>query len=177
MSRPLRGAGCSREIAEVEGAVRLRGGFGTPCDPLRSGIVEVFHFGEWGTICGGNTTLTDDFFATGSPQVICRELGFAFGDAIDAPVTTANTTMDAAAPAPAPAPPGRIWLKDAVCEGVEASLQQCHSFPAEFLAADSPESVGGCGATERELAVACRQFPVSEAEMFTAAAMPAVVAV
>ena len=59
--------------------MRLRGGFGTPCDPLHSGFVEIFHDGEWGRVCleafDYNQEPDDRLVA----DVACRQLGFPHG--------------------------------------------------------------------------------------------------
>ena len=177
---PPRDAECPISDLAVEGAVRVTAGVGSPCDPLQAGIVEIFHAGEWGGICGGDSTLANDFFAVNAPQVICRELGFLFGIALPSPPPTTNASIAdsimADGPAPTPAPgsasvPGRIWLTDAVCEGDELLLSECHMLPDAFLDPDSPESTNGCGGNQRLLTVACRQFAISEEEMAVEAAM------
>ncbi|XP_032297005.1 deleted in malignant brain tumors 1 protein-like isoform X3 [Coturnix japonica] len=70
-----------------------------------AGRVEVFHSGQWGTVC-------DDSWNLRSAKVVCRQLGC--GTAISAP---------------GKAHFGRgsdvIWLDDVECSGTEASLSQC----------------------------------------------------
>lgn len=152
-------ADCGLEDITEEGAVRLTFGFGTLCDPLHTGVVEVFHAGQWGAICGGDTGLADDFFARGVPPIVCRELGFAVGTAVAAP------SPDPCADPAAAAPGDRVWLTEAVCRGPETQLRQCRVYPSAFLDAASEASTGGCGTPRRLLAVACRQFPITTAEM------------
>jgi len=74
--------------------VRLRGGFGTPCDAVYSGFVEVYHFEEWGAICIG-----DDVSDTLAADVVCRQLGFPHGTAVD-PTTRTPSTAGGFAAAP-----------------------------------------------------------------------------
>eukprot|EP00892_Ulva_mutabilis_P008495 jgi/Ulvmu1/6017/UM260_0001.1 len=60
----------------TEGALRLRGGFRLPCDPIYTGSVEIFHLNEWGAIC-------DRFRGFGVADVVCRQLGFPHGDNVN----------------------------------------------------------------------------------------------
>ena len=72
-------AGCNMQPGPAEGAVRLVGGFGTPCDPLHSGFVEIFHDDDWGRIClhpFDNKREPEDRLVA---DVACRQLGFPHG--------------------------------------------------------------------------------------------------
>ena len=66
------------------------------------GLVEVFHDGQWGTICDDNWDIKD-------ARVVCRQLGFP--DAEEA-LRAFNGS-------------GRIWLDDVDCTGVELSISSC----------------------------------------------------
>uniref|UniRef100_A0A8C9TKF8 Macrophage receptor with collagenous structure n=1 Tax=Scleropages formosus TaxID=113540 RepID=A0A8C9TKF8_SCLFO len=66
------------------------------------GRVEVFHQGEWGTVC-------DDSFDVTDGGVICRMLGFQRATSVF--TSTAGT--------------GRIWLDDLKCTGQERSIFEC----------------------------------------------------
>lgn len=50
-----------------------------PCDDVHLGVVEVYRGGQWGRICsrGGDQEFTLD------AAVICRQIGFPFGNAMD----------------------------------------------------------------------------------------------
>ncbi|XP_035670256.1 uncharacterized protein LOC118411873 [Branchiostoma floridae] len=81
--------------------VRLAGGTGD-----HEGRVEIFHSGEWGTVCDNNWSLRD-------AEVVCRQLGFP-GGARQA--TTGASFGNGTGP---------IWLDDVGCRGSETSVQLC----------------------------------------------------
>ncbi|XP_061085254.1 deleted in malignant brain tumors 1 protein-like isoform X2 [Conger conger] len=82
--------------------VRLVNG-GSPC----IGRVEVYHRGEWGTVC-------DEYWGMANAGVVCRQLGC--GDAVDA-LGGAHFGQGS----------GRIWMNVVYCIGSESSLKQCPS--------------------------------------------------
>ena len=69
-----------------------------------SGRVEVYHADEWGTVCDDGT---DDTEAT----VVCRSLGYAFGQATCCSHHGGGT--------------GRVWLEGLQCSGEEENLLEC----------------------------------------------------
>merc|ERR1712189_51544 len=80
-----------------------------------SGRVEVYHEGEWGTVC-------DDGLMQGSvvkehgneaAQVVCKQLGYSSG----VPKATSEAQKGT----------GPIWMDDVVCSGEEASLLDCEA--------------------------------------------------
>lgn len=65
-----------------QGAVRLRGGFGTLCDPVHTGFVEVLNDSEWGSICTDRADEDSDADRLVA-DVVCRQLGFPHGTRVD----------------------------------------------------------------------------------------------
>uniref|UniRef100_A0A3P8X8J1 Neurotrypsin n=1 Tax=Esox lucius TaxID=8010 RepID=A0A3P8X8J1_ESOLU len=80
----------------TDGVVRLVGG-----DSPWEGRVEVFHSGDWGTVC-------DDNWTHQHAQVVCRQLGYR--------LVTDGTFGEGS---------GIILLDDVLCEGTESSLLDC----------------------------------------------------
>ncbi|XP_029312162.1 neurotrypsin-like [Cottoperca gobio] len=84
----------------TDGVVRLVGG-----DSPWEGRVEVFHNGDWGTVC-------DDHWAQQHAEVVCRQLGYRG----HAEVVSDGTFGEGV---------GLILLDDVHCEGSETSLLDC----------------------------------------------------
>ena len=70
------------------------------------GRVEVYHNGEWGTVCGNGWDLND-------AQVVCSELDLGY--AITATVRALYGLQGS----------GRIWLDDVECVGTEITIRNC----------------------------------------------------
>ncbi|XP_052396535.1 galectin-3-binding protein A [Carassius gibelio] len=85
--------------AKQEGRVRLVG------DQPSSGRVEIYHDGQWGTVC-------DDDWDMAEAQVVCRQLGFP-----GAKLFTLGGRYGEGS--------GKIWLDDMKCQGSESSLSEC----------------------------------------------------
>ncbi|XP_066275529.1 uncharacterized protein [Branchiostoma lanceolatum] len=79
---------------------RLVGGSGD-----HEGRVEVYHNGQWGTIC-------DDSWNQPDVEVVCRQLGFT-----GALWATSSASFGQGT--------GQIWLDNVVCSGSEAGLEYC----------------------------------------------------
>ncbi len=94
------GVRCSSEPTAA-GALRLVDGL-SPSE----GRLEVFHDGEWGTICSNSWDEAD-------ANVACRQLGFGRADRFAGiPVSFGPGT-------------GKIWMDDLSCTGSEGRLTEC----------------------------------------------------
>ncbi|XP_019639388.1 PREDICTED: scavenger receptor cysteine-rich domain-containing group B protein-like [Branchiostoma belcheri] len=80
--------------------IRLVGGSGN-----HEGRVEVFHNGQWGTVC-------DDFWEQADAEVVCRQLGYP-----GAVRSTSHASFGQGT--------GPIWLNNVGCSGSESRLQNC----------------------------------------------------
>ena len=72
------------------------------------GRIEIHHDGKWGTVC-------NDYWNTADAEVVCRQLGYSGGEALQEHDFGSGT--------------GRIWLDDVKCTGRETSLKSCPSNP------------------------------------------------
>ena len=70
------------------------------------GRVEVYHNDIWGTVC-------DDYWDTNNAKVVCKELGFQYGEA---QAKTGAFFGQGSGP---------IWLDDTNCTGSENRLSSC----------------------------------------------------
>ncbi|GMI37144.1 hypothetical protein TeGR_g14787, partial [Tetraparma gracilis] len=90
--------------------IRLQTAAGTPSFDSEGhvqGRLEVFHDGQWGTVC-------DDSFEWPDAQVACRQLGNELGYTLTGwSVVSSSNTDDGS---------GRIWLDDVGCSGSETNL-------------------------------------------------------
>ena len=84
----------------AEADVRLADG-ATP----NEGRVEIYHAGEWGTVC-------DDSWSTNDAEVVCRQLGYAGTATAHTRATFGEGT-------------GQIWMDDMRCGGDEERLADC----------------------------------------------------
>ncbi|XP_067386634.1 macrophage scavenger receptor types I and II isoform X2 [Emydura macquarii macquarii] len=69
------------------------------------GRVEIFHDGEWGTIC-------DDRWDIRDGAVVCKSLGYSTASKIYTGAYFGEGT-------------GRIWMDEVLCFGYEASIENC----------------------------------------------------
>ncbi|XP_019619753.1 PREDICTED: uncharacterized protein LOC109466474 [Branchiostoma belcheri] len=81
--------------------IRLVGGASTSFQ----GRVEVFHDGQWGTVC-------DDEWELSDARVVCRQLGYPGAKAALGSAAFGQGT-------------GPIWLDNVTCDGSEATISDC----------------------------------------------------
>ena len=176
ISKPTRPADCDRQEGIEEGALRLRGGFGTPCDPVHSGFVEVLHLGEWGSIC---SSLSGGSRSRHVADVVCRQLGFPHGTRVDpfnplpppgeqalspdGSYYDTDSDEDRSDIEEAEEPCERFWLEELglTCTGPEARLIDCD------LGEGFRRNSADCRLRAPRFHVACRQFPVAAFEAIT----------
>ncbi|XP_078599632.1 uncharacterized protein LOC144874877 [Branchiostoma floridae x Branchiostoma japonicum] len=126
---------CTAQSAEV----RLVGGSSSS-----EGRVEVYHDGQWGTVC-------DDAFDINDANVICRQLGY-------------GGALEARSQAAFGAGSGQIWLDDLACGGSETSIEDCshrgwgshncgHSEDAGVVCLSGIRLVGGSSSSEGRVEV------------------------
>ncbi|CAL8274843.1 unnamed protein product [Lota lota] len=87
-------------VSPYEGNIRLAGSVTN-----FKGRVELYHNGEWGTVC-------DDQWDLADAQVVCRQLNYQGAESAAAGGTFGEGT-------------GRIWLDETKCVGTESSLSSC----------------------------------------------------
>ena len=85
--------------AVAEGEVRLVDG-----SAPHEGRLEVYHDGEWGSVC-------DDRFTADDAAVVCRQLGYTSGEARTQATFGQGT--------------GSVWMDDVQCTGTESLLTTC----------------------------------------------------
>ncbi|XP_028399552.1 uncharacterized protein LOC114522963 isoform X3 [Dendronephthya gigantea] len=95
------GVECSTTDSSTYGSIRLQG----PLSANGTGRIEVFHNGQWGTIC-------DDEWDIEDARVACRQLGY-------------QSTVRALQGSQVPSGFGPIWLENVICSGKEEQLTSC----------------------------------------------------
>ena len=99
----------------AEGNIRLLGG-----SSENEGRVEVYHQGEWGTVC-------DDHWKEENAHVVCYELGF----------TSVRKALQSFGPGR-----GRVWMDQVNCNGNESAFVECPNSGWGNTACTHQEDVG-----------------------------------
>ena len=94
---------------DTEGDIRLADG-----KQAHEGRVEIYHDGEWGSVCNDiwDETAHSDPRESRESRVVCRQLGYAGGG-----VSSQNFGLGS----------GPIWLDEVACTGYEDRLEDCHN--------------------------------------------------
>ncbi|XP_031551131.1 deleted in malignant brain tumors 1 protein-like, partial [Actinia tenebrosa] len=92
---------CPKIFRKTQAGVRLAGG-----KAPGEGRVEVYHNGQWGTVC-------DDAWGFNNAKVVCRSLNLPITDVLSFRLARFGLGV------------GRIWLDNVGCTGSEPSLYQC----------------------------------------------------
>lgn len=95
-------AACSKGTVEIEKRVRLI----TPDGDMGGGRIEVYHNGQWGTIC-------DKSWSDDAAEVVCKELGYSGA------LFATKKAYDGSEGS------GPIHLSNVVCDGSEQSILEC----------------------------------------------------
>lgn len=151
-------AGCKApEAAPMQGDVRLVPLPGIesptqPCDAVHFGYAQIFNDGLWGSVCATGIDRSHGKW-TVDATVICRQLGFSFGNLMDARAPTFTATAGSTPP---------VFATDVLCTGAEDRFSDCF-FPEAFGANEDASSGPGLSAgcfPDSLLAVMCRRFPM-----------------
>eukprot|EP00892_Ulva_mutabilis_P002672 jgi/Ulvmu1/12405/UM009_0052.1 len=148
-----------------EGDVRLRGGSGTPCDPVHTGFVEIFLDDAWAGIC---EALADvDRLVS---DVVCRQLGFPHGTVVE-PTANPRTGpgvydlysyfyLDYGADSEENQLPSDAFVVNEFnCQGTEDRVLDCGH---DAFGLRSTDYIG-LDCADSRLTVVCRSFSVPEA--------------
>ncbi|XP_035660019.1 deleted in malignant brain tumors 1 protein-like [Branchiostoma floridae] len=90
---------CKESIASSN-EIRLVGGNST-----RQGRVEVYHDGQWGTVCHNGFDIND-------AHAVCRELGYGLATEVRSHAAFGEGS-------------GPVWLNDVACKGFELAIRHC----------------------------------------------------
>ncbi|XP_037530200.1 galectin-3-binding protein A-like [Nematolebias whitei] len=116
-------------MCHEEGLIRLIGG-----QDESEGRVEIFHDGEWGTVCDDNWDIDD-------AHVVCQQLYYMGAKEAPGSATFGQGT-------------GNIWMDDVSCSGAEIDLLHC-TFPGW--------GTHNCGHSE-DAGVRCEIWPETHVE-------------
>ena len=91
----------------------------TPSKIPRLNLVEIYHNGEWGTLCDDDRGAINNLYVWAKGEVICRQLGYMNATNVTSSAILGNNSYHDAPVSE------KIWLDDILCTGIETDIDEC----------------------------------------------------